>query len=149
MARQYSRKRGKSGSTRPVSKRTPSWGKYTPEEVEALILKLSKEGNTPSRIGLTLRDQYGIPLTSTILGKKIGQILESAGQQPSMPEDLENLLRKADRLKRHLDKNKSDSMNKRALTLIESKIHNLSKYYKRKKMLPENWRYKTAVAAVI
>lgn len=149
MARQYARKRGRSGSTRPVSKRAPSWGKYTPDEVEALIVKLSKEGTTPSSIGLILRDQYGVPLTSTTLGKKIGKVLASAGLKPGMPEDLGNLLRKADRLKRHLEKNRSDSHNKRSLTLIESRIHNLSSYYKRRKALPQDWRYKTAVATVV
>ncbi|MEM4246215.1 MAG: 30S ribosomal protein S15 [Candidatus Bathyarchaeia archaeon] len=149
MARQYARKRGRSGSTRPISKRAPSWGKYTPEEVEALIMKFAKEGMTASRIGLILRDQYGVPLTSTILGRKLGRVIESAGYRPGMPEDLDSLLRKADRVKRHLEKNKADSRNKRSLALIESKIHNLSEYYKRKGVLPESWRYKTAVAAVV
>ncbi len=144
----YSRKKGKSGSTRPISKKAPQWFKYTHEEVEDLIIKLVKEGASPSKIGLILRDQYGIPLVKPILEKTITEVLSSAGMEPKIPEDLESLLKKAEKLKRHLEKNRSDYLNKRALTLIESKIHNLSKYYKRKGALPQEWKYKAAVAAV-
>ncbi|MGC8850461.1 MAG: 30S ribosomal protein S15 [Candidatus Bathyarchaeia archaeon] len=148
MARMYTRKRGSSGSTRPVSKRPPSWCKYTPEEVENLVVRLAKEGTPPSMIGGILRDQYGIPLVKPITGKKVGRILEEAGLKPPLPEDLQRLMIKAERLKRHLEKNRKDYHNKRSLALIESKIHNLSKYYKRAGVLPQDWRYKTAVAAV-
>jgi small subunit ribosomal protein S15 len=148
LARMYTRKRGSSGSTRPVSKRPPSWCKYTPEEVEGLVVKLAGEGVPPSRIGAILRDQYGIPLVKPITGKKVGRILEEAGLKPGMPEDLQRLMMKAERLKRHLEKNRKDYHNKRSLALIESKIHNLSNYYKRVGLLPQDWKYKTAVAAV-
>ena len=39
----------------------PTWLKYTKSEVEAIILKLAGKGLTAEKIGLTLRDQYGIP----------------------------------------------------------------------------------------
>ncbi|MCJ7761230.1 30S ribosomal protein S15, partial [Candidatus Bathyarchaeota archaeon] len=60
--------KGKSHETRPVSKRAPSWCKYQSEEVEALIVKLAKEGNSASRIGTILRDQYSVPLSKPITG---------------------------------------------------------------------------------
>ncbi|MEM2455020.1 MAG: 30S ribosomal protein S15, partial [Candidatus Bathyarchaeia archaeon] len=60
------REKGRSHSTRPVGKRPPAWCKYTPEEVVALVVKLAKEGNSPSKIGVILRDQYGIPLIKSI-----------------------------------------------------------------------------------
>ncbi|MCJ7760663.1 30S ribosomal protein S15, partial [Candidatus Bathyarchaeota archaeon] len=66
MARLYASKRGRSGSTRPISKKSPSWCKYREEEVEALVVKLAKQGNSPSMIGLILRDNYGIPLARSI-----------------------------------------------------------------------------------
>ena len=69
---------GKSHSRRPVSKRTPTWLRYGPEEVEAFVIKLAKEGQTPSRIGVTLRDQHGIPLVKHVTGKSILAILEEA-----------------------------------------------------------------------
>lgn len=140
--------KGKSHSTRPVSKRPPSWCKYQPEEVEALVIKLAKEGHPPSRIGTILRDQYAIPLVKPIAGKTVTQILNDAGLAPSMPEDLGELLRKAARLSAHLEKHGKDLHNKRSLQLIEAKIHKLARYYKREGVLPHNWRYEPKIASI-
>lgn len=148
MARLHSRKKGKSGSTRPITKKPPLWCKYTPEEVKSLVIKLAREGHPQSIIGVMLRDMYGIPLVKSITGKTIGQILKEAGLSPKIPEDLNSLLKKAVRLRKHLEKNKKDYHNKRALALIESKIHRLEKYYKSKGYLPANWEYKPLVASV-
>jgi ribosomal protein S15P/S13E len=149
MARLYSGKRGKSGSTRPLSRKPPSWCKYNSEEVEALVVKLAKEGNGPSTIGTVLRDRYAIPLAKPITGKTIKEILQASGIAPKVPEDLEVLLRKVDSARRHLEKNKSDKMGKRSLTLIESKIYRLAKYYKKAGILPPQWEYKLMAASVI
>ena len=147
MARLYSRKRGSSGSTRPVSRRPPGWFKYEPEEVEALILKLAKEGNTPSAIGQIMRDRYGIPLVPQIVGKRLGRLLPPESR-PKVPEDLENLLKKATSTIRHLEKNRKDYMNKRDLALIESKIHRLATYYRSIGRLPKEWGYKPVAASL-
>jgi small subunit ribosomal protein S15 len=133
--------KGMSHQTRPVTKRPPTWCRYTAEEVEALILKLSKEGYSPSGIGIILRDQHGIPLAKPITGKSVTQILKERNMYSSLPEDLENLLRKATRLHGHYDKNKADLSNKRALQIVEAKIYKLSKYYKKKGVLPSDWKY--------
>lgn len=135
------KEKGTSHSTRPVSKRPPIWCKYQPEEVEALVIKLAKEGHNPSKIGIILRDQHSIPLTKPITGKNISQILREAGLELSLPEDLETLLGKASRLHIHLEKNRKDLHNKRALQIIEAKIYKLSRYYRRKGLLPPDWRY--------
>jgi len=140
--------KGKSHSTRPVSKRPPSWCKYQPEEVEALVIKLAREGHPPSRIGTILRDQYAIPLVKPLTGKTITQILKEADLAPSIPEDLGNLLKKAARLSAHLEKHKKDLHNKRALQLIEAKIHKLARYYKREGVLPPNWKYEPKIASI-
>ena len=129
-------------------KRPPSWCKYQPEEVEALVVKLAREGHPPSMIGIILRDQYAIPLVKAITGKSITQILKEAGLAPAIPEDLENLILEATRIYVHLEKNHKDLHNKRALQLVEAKIHRLSKYYKKKGVLPENWKYKPRVATL-
>jgi len=142
------KEKGRSHSTRPVGKRAPSWCKYTPDEVVALVIKLAKEGNPPSKIGVILRDQYGIPLVKPIVGKGIVEILRENGLAPKIPEDLENLLKKVARISAHLQKNKKDKHNKRALQLVEAKIHRLSEYYKEKGILPLNWEYKTVVASI-
>ncbi len=139
MGRMHARKRGKSSSKRPLSKTPPRWCKYTPEEVEALIIKLAKEGNPPSIIGLILRDQYGVPLVKPIIGKTITQVLSENKLLSPIPEDLSNLIAKAQRMVTHLKRFKSDRANIHRLQLIESKIHRLTKYYKKIGKLPDNW----------
>ncbi len=148
MARLYASKRGRSGSTRPVSKKPPIWCKYKPEEIEALVVKLAREGNPPDMIGVVLRDRYGIALVKPIVGKTITQILQSSGVELKMPEDLELLLRKADKLRKHLEKNRVDYSSKRALALVESKIHRLVKYYRGLRVISPDWKYKPLAASV-
>jgi small subunit ribosomal protein S15 len=133
--------KGISHQTRPVSKRPPAWCRYTAEEVEALIMKLSKEGYNPSKIGTVLRDQHGVPLAKRITGKSITDVLKERKLYSSLPEDLENLLRKATRLHVHYDRNKADLSNKRALQIVEAKIYKLSGYYKKRGVLPADWKY--------
>jgi small subunit ribosomal protein S15 len=141
--------KGKSHSIRPVSRRPPSWApKYEPEEVEAFIIKLAKEGHSTSSIGTILRDQYAIPLAKPIIGKSISDVIQDAGLAPAMPEDLANLMKKAQSLAVHLDKNKKDLHNKRNMQIIEARIHKLSRYYKREGILPKNWKYEAKIASV-
>jgi small subunit ribosomal protein S15 len=132
-----------------VSKRPPSWCKYESEEVEALVVKLAREGNAPSKIGTILRDQHGVPLTKPITGRSITEILEEADMALSLPEDLEILMKKAARLSTHLEKNKMDLANKRSLQVTEARIHKLSKYYKRKGVIPANWKYEPKAASIV
>ena len=117
--------------------------------MEALVIKLAKEGHNVSKIGMLLRDQHGIPLTKSITGRTISQILKDAGLAPSLPEDLETLIKKATRIHAHLEKNKKDSYNRRALQLIEAKIHKLSRYYKREGLLPPDWKYEAKKASLV
>ena len=131
-----------------MSRRPPSWCKYQPEEVESFIIKLAKEGHSLSSIGTILRDQYAIPLVKPIVGKSMSDVLEGAGLAPSLPEDLANLMKKAQSLAVHLDKNKKDLHNKRNMQIIEARIHKLSRYYKREGVLAKNWKYVAKIASV-
>jgi small subunit ribosomal protein S15 len=140
--------KGKSHQIRPVSKRPPSWCKYQPEEVEGLVIRLAKEGRPPSQIGTILRDQYAIPLVKPMTGKTITKMLREAELAPTIPEDLASLLKKAESLATHLEKNKRDLHNKRALQIVEAKIHQLSKYYKREGTLPLNWKHEPKIASI-
>jgi len=142
------KEKGRSHSTRPISKRSPSWCRYTSEEVESLIVKLAREGNPPSKIGVILRDQYGIPLAKAIVGKGIVEVLKENNLAPPIPEDLDALLRKAARLRAHLERNRADRYNRRAVQTVESKIRSLSEYYKRKGVLPPDWKYTPTAIAV-
>jgi len=131
-----------------VSKKPPAWFKYTPEEVEALIAKLAREGNSPSSIGVILRDRHGVPLVKPVAGKSITELVRASGQTPKVPEDLDYLFRTASSLRKHMEKNKKDYENKRALATIESKIHRLVKYYKAQGKLQPEWEYKPMAASV-
>lgn len=140
MARMYSRKKGKSGSHRPLDKTAP-WIEYKPEEVEELVVKLAKQGHSSAYIGVILRDQYGIPLVKFATKKGISQIMKEKKLYPKLPEDMFNLIKKAVNLREHLGKNKKDAHSKRGLELTESKIRKLAKYYKTNKVLPKEWKY--------
>jgi small subunit ribosomal protein S15 len=140
--------KGKSHSIRPVSRRPPSWCKYQPEEVEAFIIKLAKEGHSTSSIGTILRDQYAIPLVKPITGKSISDTLKAANLAPAMPEDLANLMKKAQGMAVHMDKNKKDLHNKRNMQIIEARIHKLSRYYKREGVIDKKFKYEAKIASV-
>jgi len=113
-----------------------------PEEVEELVVSLYRKGYPPSMIGIILRDTYGIPSVRAVTGKKLVRILRERGLAPEIPEDLANLIRRAARVRRHLEEHPKDYHSKRGLQLIESKIHRLVKYYKRIGVLPPDWEYK-------
>ena len=101
-----------------------------------------------SSIGTILRDQYAIPLVKPIVGKSIGDVLKEANLASTMPEDLSNLMKKAQSLAVHMDKNKKDLHNKRNMQIIEARIHKLSRYYKREGILAKNWKYEAKIASV-
>ena len=141
MARIYSRKKGQAGSTRPVERKVPSWQSYKANEVEALIVKLGKEGKTPSQIGMILRDSYGVPDVKASLKKQILQVLKEKGVTQKLPEDLTALLRQVVALQKHILANKQDMTAGRGLIIAESKIGRIVKYYKSSKVLPGTWKY--------
>jgi len=127
----------------------PDWVEYSNEEIEELILKLTKEGNSTSKIGIILRDQYGIPDVKVVTGSKITHILEKHGQKPDYPEDLMNLIKKAVNIRDHLKENPKDLHTKRGLQIIESQIRRLGRYYVREGVMPEGWRYDPNKAALL
>ena len=148
MVGKLSTMRGRSQSTRPVSKRPPNWVVYQPNEVKALIINLAREGKTQSQIGNTLRDVHGVPLVKPIVGYGVRKVLEEAGLAPEIPEDLYNLMVRATRLRRHLDRNPKDYSNKRGMQLTESMIYRVTRYYKRKGVLPRDWNYRREIVTV-
>lgn len=141
MARIHARRRGISSSTKPVSKKVPGWVSYKPKEIENLVIKLAKKGMRSSQIGLELRDVYGIPDVRLATKKSIVKILRDNDLYPKIPEDLQNLIRRSIVIRKHLDKNKKDNVSKRGLQLTEAKILRMIKYYRRKNLIPESWKY--------
>lgn len=149
MARIYSRKKGKSGSKRPIKRIKPSWVSYDTKIVEQLVVKLSKAGKSAAEIGLILRDTYGIPDVKGITKKRIGDILKENNLTPNLPYDLKALIMKDISIMKHLETNKHDMSAQRGLILTESKIKRLAGYYKNKKILPQNWVYDRSRAKVL
>ena len=146
MARIHSHRHGKSHQTRPPSRSTPNWVTTSPEEARTVILKLAKDGVTPSRIGQTLRDDYGVPLVKPLAGKSLGAILIDGKAAPKVPQDLQDLIERAQRVQKHLQVHRSDRKNVHSLELVEAKIYRLSKYYKARGILPSDFKYTAVVA---
>ena len=146
MGRLHTHNHGKAHSTRPMESKFSSWVKQDPKEIEELVIKYAKDGNTSSQIGIKLRDQHAIPLVKPIINKTISDILDQNDLKSEIPEDLNNIVIKAVGLQNHLKSNKNDRRNIRSLELIEAKVHRLSVYYKKIGRIPENWKYKAVIA---
>jgi len=141
MARMHTRRRGKSGSTKPFRTEPPEWVTIPQKEIIDVIVKLAKAGTTGAKIGLVLRDQYGIPSVRMAMGKSLLQIIKENDVMPKIPEDLGSLMKRAVNLSRHLQKSPKDLHNKRNLHQLEAKIRRLVHYYHRTGRLDKTWMY--------
>tara|TARA_Y100000310_G_C20055299_1_gene522458 strand:+ start:131 stop:469 length:339 start_codon:yes stop_codon:yes gene_type:complete len=106
----------------------PAWVKMKEPELKKIIAELA-EKNSPSKVGIILRDQYGIP-TTKIFGKKLGAYLKEIGIDKK--EDLENAEKKLKALQEHLKKNITDRKAKHKLQKSQSRVNILKRYYKKK-----------------
>lgn len=141
MARIHGRSKGKSGSTRPAKKTNPEWVDLKPKEIEEKVVELAHKGKTASEIGTIMRDTYAVPSIKTATKKKTQKIIEEAGLKTDFPRELLNLIIKSVNEKKHYNSNKHDKTALRGYQLTVSKIRRLAKYYSRKRMIPEGWRY--------
>ncbi len=149
MARLHSKKKGKSGTKRPRSYSTPEWTPMKPADLRETILKMAREGVPPAKIGLTMRDQYGVPNLRSQLGMSLKAFLIKEKVAGEYPEDLLNLIKKAVRMTGHIKGGKNDVHNVVKLGHVESKIQRLVKYYSSKGMIPSGWRYEREKAALL
>ncbi len=149
MAKMHTRRRGRSGSRRPLVTENPDWVPTSADEITKIIVAMAKDGASSARIGLVLRDQHAVPSVKLATGKDITQIREENGVSASLPEDLSNLVSKAVGLSSHLKDHPADLHNKRSLHLIESKIRRLEKYYKSTGVLPRDWKYSIKTAELL
>ena len=144
MGRIHSHRHGKAHSMRPVIPEAPPGADKA--EAEALVVKYAKEGLSPSQVGTKLRDQHAIPLVRPIAGRTVTEILAEHDLLPEIPEDLNNIVKTAVGLQKHLKVHNGDRRNVRSLELIEAKVHRLSTYYKRIGRIPKKWKYKSVIA---
>lgn len=149
MAKMHTRRKGKSGSTKPIHLEVPTWSTMSTDEITKSILEMWKQGMSTSLIGMILRDKYGVPDVKLVTGKKITTILKDNDQKIAVPEDLYNLLVKAIGLRKHVINNHTDKHNTRSLHNIEAKIRRLVKYYQANKVLPADWKYKPETAEML
>jgi len=138
----HSRAKGTSGSKKPI-KKVPSWAPYKEKEVEKLVVKFAKSGQSASVLGMSLRDSYGINSVKALTGKSVSAILAENKLTKELPEDMLNLIKKMIDIKAHLEKNRLDQTAKRGYLLTSSKIRRLIKYYQRTNRLPADWKFDT------
>jgi small subunit ribosomal protein S15 len=148
MSRIHSGNKGRAGSHRPYPLTKPEWVTASSEEVTSQAVQLAKGGMGHALVGQTLRDSYAIPLSRAITGKRLGVLLSENGVKPEIPDDLQALLKRVVHLQRHLQTHPKDLANRRGLNLMESRIRRLARYYRRRRRLPESWRYSAAGAAL-
>lgn len=105
----------------------PVWLKYTETEVKEIIFRIVEKNPeiTSEKIGLILRDNYGIPKTR-VYGFKISQVLRENNNYKS--PDLNNLREKAEKLKKHIIKNKGDKKTGRSLIITKAKLKKVESY---------------------
>ncbi len=149
MAKMHTRRKGISGPTKPLRTEEPAWSTMSGDEITNVVIELRKQGMSTSKIGMVLRDKYGVPDVKLATGKKITQILKDDGEDFAVPEDLYNLIVKAIGLRKHMNYHTNDVHNKRSLQNVESKIRRLVKYYHSTKVLPADWRYKPETAEML
>jgi ribosomal protein S15P/S13E len=113
--------------------------KIDKKELEAEIISMAKAGDTKTKIGQALKTKYGMASVKAVLGKKMNIIFSENKLKTEIPDDLNNLIKNADALKKHLDKNKQDKIAKRSLLIARSRIIALTKYYKKEGILPKDW----------
>jgi len=148
MSRIHSGHKGRAGSHRPYPLTKPAWVTVSQEELVAQAVQLSKTGVSAAQVGMNLRDSFGVPSSRAVTGKRLGTLLKESAISPEIPDDLQALLKRVVHLQRHLETHPKDLSNRRGLTLMESRIRRLARYYRQRKRIPETWRYTAAAAAL-
>jgi ribosomal protein S15P/S13E len=101
----------------------PVWLKYSEEEVKSIIIKLGNKGMTAEKIGLALRDQYGIPKVK-LYNIKIKKVLADKYIDPNTT----NLNKKLEKIISHYKKNKKDKKAERSLIITKAKLKKREEY---------------------
>jgi small subunit ribosomal protein S15 len=108
-------------------KEKPVWLKYTEDEVKAIILKLANKGNTAEKIGLILRDQYGIPNVK-LYNLRIKKVLGDKYKDPNVI----NLRKKVENIEEHNKQFKHDEKANRSLNISKAFLKKRESYLAKK-----------------
>lgn len=148
MSRVHSRRKGQAGSHRPYPLTKPEWVTMPTDEAVELAVQMAKAGRPAAQVGQVLRDSYGFPSARAVTGRRLGALLAEQGIRPELPEDLQALIKRVVHLQNHLKTHPKDLANRRGLSLIESRIRRLARYYRQRRRIPDDWRYSAATAAL-
>lgn len=75
--------------------------------------------------------------------------MKKKGCAPKLPEDLYHLIKKAVAMRKHLEKNKNDIDSKFRLNLKESRIHRITRYYRKTGKVEANFKYVSKTASTL
>ncbi len=139
MAKLHTKKKGKSGSRKVKGRK--KWVELSAKEIEKIIINLQAKGTRVAEIGIILRDLYGVPDIKERCGKSVTKIIEEKVGKVEYSDDILDLIKKAVNIRKHLEKNKSDTHNRVKLTSVEAKIRRIGEYYSRIGKLPSDWSY--------
>ncbi|MGC8710613.1 MAG: 30S ribosomal protein S15 [Candidatus Micrarchaeia archaeon] len=151
MAKMHTKGKGKAKSRKPDVEigKMPEDLKLSKDEIEKIVEAYAKQNVHQAKIGQLLKDEHNVKYFKQVFGKRLGKVLEEKGLLPQLPQDLLDLIRKAVDMRSHLEKNHNDTHNKVRLIRTESKIWRLTKYYKRRGVLPADWAYDPKTAALL
>ncbi len=141
MARMHTKRHGKAKSRKPLLEKASNESGLGKEKIEELITNYAKQGLGPAQIGEKLKREHKVLYIKQATGKRLMEILNEKSLSGQVPPDMLDLMRRALRIRNHLNVNKRDTYNRVRLSRTESKIWRLAKYYIREGELPKNWRY--------
>ncbi len=95
------------------------------EDIEAIVVDLAKKGNSPSKIGIILKEKYGVDKIK-LLGKKITKILKD--NNVSYDKDSVFINKKVKNMESHFSKNKQDKRAERDIVRYISLRKRISNY---------------------
>lgn len=102
----------------------PLWLKYSESEVKSFIIKLADKGITAEKIGLMLRDSYGIPRVR-LYKLKIKEVLKEKFQD----QTIINLEKKVEKIGNHAIRHKQDKKAARSLMISKTKLKKIRDYH--------------------
>ena len=114
-------------TTKKSTKKIPERAKV--EDITKIVVELAKTEKSPAKIGLILKEKYGVE-KAKILGKKITQILKENNVE--YDDDLAIINQKIAVLEKHWKNNKQDKRSNRELVKFIGLRKKLMKYKNKK-----------------
>ncbi|EOB14868.1 40S ribosomal protein S13, partial [Nosema bombycis CQ1] len=116
-----------SSSVKPYTTMFPTWLDTPLEEIKQDIIRMANKGFRTAEIGNKLRDVYGVGKAEDILdGLTLSRFLEKNGNFIVIPENVQDLVVRANILRKHINENRRDKDAKYRLQLVTSRLNRLA-----------------------